>query len=160
MLIKSISLILLAAASTTFACEMDCRRGVSRNFADAYAPVIKDSIDNLHAQLTKSINKVAIPSVITAKIEKTELQDDIEDSIDASLTEFISFATSEKKLAEGFYQVTFNEELPYKGDCNNPKRLERKMPPKGESWTMDECKFLKIKGDNERREIKILHVAR
>lgn len=140
MLIKSISLLLLAASST-LACEMDCRRGVSRNFAAVYTPVIKDSIDNLHAQLTKSINKVAIPSVITEKIEKAELQDDIEDSIDASLNEFITFATSEKKLAEGFYQVTFNEELPYKGDCNSPKRLTRKMPPKGESWTMEECKF-------------------
>lgn len=148
MLIKSISLLLLAASST-LACEMDCRRGVSRNFAEFYAPVVKDSINNLHIQLTEAINKVAIPSVITEKVEKTELQDDIENSIDASLSDFITFATSEKKLAEGFYQVTFNEELPYKGDCNSPKRLNRKMPPKNQSWTMDECKLkgIYIQGD-------------
>lgn len=140
MLMKSVSLLILLASST-LACEMDCRRGVSKNFADFYTPVIKDSVDDLHAQLTKAVEKVAIPNVITSnQIERTDLLEDIEQSIDASLNQFIALATSTSKLAEGFYQVTFNEELPYKGDCNNPKRLTRKMPPTGESWTIDECK--------------------
>ena len=138
MLVKSIALLTLVAS--TFACEMDCRRGVSKNFAHFYTPVIKDTVDNLHTDLTKAIAKVSIPSVISDAVETSELLDDIESSIDTSLNSFIAMATSETKLAEGFYQVTFNEELPYKGDCNNPKRLTRKMPPKGESWTMDECK--------------------
>lgn len=140
MLIKTISLILLAASST-LACEPDCRRGVAKNFAYFYAPVIQDSVDNLHSQLSKAIVKVAVPSVITDQIDKTELLDDIEESIDTSLNTFVAMATSQSKLAEGFYQVTFNEELPYKGDCNHPARLTRTMPPPGESWTMDECKF-------------------
>lgn len=140
MLVKSVALILLAA-STTFACEMDCRRGVSKNFADFYSPVIKDTVDNLNSQLTKAIQKVSIPSTITQEIEGDELLKDIQASIDTSLNTFVEYATHQKRLAEGFYQVTFNEELPYKGDCNNPKRLTRKMPPVGESWTMDECKL-------------------
>ncbi|GAA5812530.1 hypothetical protein MFLAVUS_005986 [Mucor flavus] len=147
MLIKSISFILLVASST-LACEMDCRRGVSKNFAHFYAPVIQDSVDNLHVQLTKAVIKVAVPSVITDQIDKAELLDDIEESIDTSLNAFIAMATSQSKLAEGFYQVTFNEELPYKGDCNNPRRLTRKMPPPNESWTMDECRKMDYRCGN------------
>ncbi|KAI9251152.1 hypothetical protein EDC94DRAFT_622402 [Helicostylum pulchrum] len=150
MLVKSISLILLvvAASSSTLACEMDCRRGVSKNFAHFYAPVIQDSVGNLHSQLSKAVAKVTVPSVITDQIDKTELLDDIEESIDTSLNKFVAMATSESKLAEGFYQVTFNEELPYKGDCNNPRRLTRKMPPPNESWTMDECRKMDYRCGN------------
>jgi hypothetical protein len=140
MLIKSISVLLLAASSV-LACEMDCRRGLSRDFAGFYVPVIKDSISDLHSQLTKSIEKVAVPTVITDQFDKSELMDDIEQSIESSLNEFVTLAISQSRLAEGFYQVMFNEELPYKGDCNNPRRLTRKMPPPGESWTLDECKL-------------------
>jgi hypothetical protein len=122
---------------------MDCRRGVSKNFADFYSPVIKASVQDLHASLSEAIEKVSIPSTITEKVTQQELLQDIESSIDTSLNNFVTYATS-NKLAEGFYQVTFNEELPYKGDCNNPRRLTRKMPPAGESWTMDECKFFNI----------------
>jgi hypothetical protein len=139
MLFKSISVLLLAASSV-LACEMDCRRGLSRDFAGFYVPVIKDTISDLQSQLTKSIEKVTVPSIITSRLEKSELMDDIEQSIESSLIEFVTYATSSTRLAEGFYQVMFNEELPYKGDCNNPRRLTRKMPPQGQSWTMEECK--------------------
>lgn len=150
MLVKSVAFLLLAAASsTTFACEMDCRRGVSKAFGDFYTPVVKDTVDNLHSGLTKAIAKVGVPSVIKAEgIDETELLDDIETSIDNSLNRFVAMATAPNKLAEGFYQVTFNEELPYKGDCNHPARLTRKMPPKGESWTMDECRKMDYRCGN------------
>lgn len=145
MLAKSFSIVLILAVATsnTLACEMDCRRGVSKNFADFYTPVIKDSVKNLHAQLTKSFTNVAVPNAIRSKnIQKDQILKDVEASLATSLDQFVAMATSTSKLAEGFYQVTFNEELPYKGDCNNPRRLTRKMPPPGESWTMDECKFV------------------
>ncbi|GAN07255.1 hypothetical protein MAM1_0154d06750 [Mucor ambiguus] len=148
LLLKSIPLLLVAAAYSVSACEMDCRRGLSRDFAGFYVPVIKDSISDLHSQLTKSIEKVSIPDAITSQLERSELMDDIEESIETSLNEFVALATSQSRLAEGFYQVMFNEELPYKGDCNNPKRLTRKMPPPGESWTMDECRKMDYRCGN------------
>lgn len=148
LLLRSIPLLLVAAAYSVSACEMDCRRGVSRNFAGFYVPVIKDSITDLHSQLTKSIEKVPVPGAITSQLEKSELLEDIEESIETSLNEFVALATSQSKLAEGFYQVIFNEELPYKGDCNHPKRLTRNMPPKGESWTMDECRKMDYRCGN------------
>ncbi|CEP19985.1 hypothetical protein [Parasitella parasitica] len=145
---KTIPLLLVAAASSVFACEMDCRRGLSRDFAGFYVPVIKDTISDLHSQLTKAIKKVSVPSTITNQLEKSELLDDIQESIESSLNAFVALATSQSRLAEGFYQVMFNEELPYKGDCNNPRRLTRKMPPPGESWTMDECRKMDYRCGN------------
>ncbi|RCH93684.1 hypothetical protein CU098_009103 [Rhizopus stolonifer] len=147
MLMKSVSLLLLAA-STVFACEMDCRRGVSKGFAGFYEPVIKDSVTNLHSELSKAIEKITVPTVITQKVERSEVLSDLEDSIENSLTDFTAMATAQSRLAEGFYQVIFNEELPYKGDCNNPKRLNRKMPPPGESWTMEECRKMNYRCGN------------
>lgn len=140
MLLKSISVVLLVATSTVLGCEMDCRRGLSKDFASFYSPVIKDTVNNLQSQLISSIQKVTVPTIITTDIDKTQITQGLEKSIETTLDSFVTMATADSKLAEGFYQVMFNEELPYKGDCNNPKRLNRKMPPPGESWTLEECK--------------------
>ncbi|KAI8375152.1 hypothetical protein BD560DRAFT_392861 [Blakeslea trispora] len=148
MLMKNIPVLLLAAASTVLACEMDCRRGVSKGFAQFYQPVIKDSVSNLQYELTSAIQKITVPSIITDNIEASEVIEDLERSIQYSSDNFTNMATADSRLAEGFYQVIFNEELPYKGDCNNPKRLNRKMPPPGESWTMDECRKMDYRCGN------------
>ena len=140
MLVKTIA-IFLTMTTAVFGCEMDCRRGVSQNFADYYTPVVQMSVDSLESQLTSSLQKVKIPTKITDQVPSTELTQDMQNAIHSSLQNFVKVATSKPRLAEGFYQVIFNEELPYKGDCNNPKRLTRKMPPPGESWTIEECKF-------------------
>jgi hypothetical protein len=141
MLIKSLPLLLVAAATTAFACEMDCRKGVAGDLAKVYTPVLEKSVDNLESSLTSSIQKVAIPAVITSDATEEDVNAIIEDSIKSTLKTFVSFATDEKRLANGIYRVLFTEELPYKGDCNHPARLTRKMPPDGESWTLDECKL-------------------
>ncbi|KAG0756679.1 hypothetical protein G6F21_010767 [Rhizopus arrhizus] len=133
---------------TVFGCEMDCRRGVSQNFADYYTPVVQMSVDSLESQLTSSLQKVKIPTKITDQVPSTELTQDMQNAIHSSLQNFVKVATSKPRLAEGFYQVIFNEELPYKGDCNNPKRLTRKMPPPGESWTIEECEKMDYRCGN------------
>ncbi|KAI8378881.1 hypothetical protein EDC96DRAFT_493510 [Choanephora cucurbitarum] len=148
MLLKNIPVLLLAAASTVLACEMDCRRGVSKGFAHFYGPVIEESVNNLQLKLTDATSKVSVPSIITQNIDGSEVTSDLENSIKYSLDNFTTMATADSRLAEGFYQVIFNEELPYKGDCNNPKRLTRKMPPPGESWTMDECRKMDYRCGN------------
>lgn len=152
MLLKRISsafILLAASTSVVFGCEMDCRRGVSKNFADFYSPVIKSLVTNLQSQLVVSMNKVSVPQVILdTQIDKTEITEEIEQSIESTLHNFYSMATSETRLAEGFYQVIFNEEFPYKGDCNNPRRLTRKMPPPGESWTLEECEKMDYRCGN------------
>lgn len=133
MWIKTLALFL--TLSTVLGCEMPCRRGVSQNFADYYTPVVQMSVDSLQQQLSSSVQRITLPS---------DFSQDILDSLQTSLTnnleQFVQDDALKNKLAQGFYQVIFNEELPYKGDCNNPKRLNRKMPPEGESWTIQECK--------------------
>ncbi|ORE16823.1 hypothetical protein BCV71DRAFT_244378 [Rhizopus microsporus] len=127
---------------------MDCRRGVSGDFADVYKPIIDMSVNRLQTQLTSSIPKVSVPSKITTHVSNEELVDDIRASIKSTLEQFANTELSKPRLAEGFYQVIFNEENPYKGDCNNPKRLTRKMPPKGESWTLEECEKMDYRCGN------------
>ncbi|KAI7898219.1 uncharacterized protein BX663DRAFT_525614 [Cokeromyces recurvatus] len=146
MLFKKLSLLLLA--SVTLACEMDCRRGVSKDLASFYVPVIKDTIQSLQSQLVASIDKINVPALITNKVDKNELMDDMQQTLTTTLDDFVTMASAPSRLAEGFYQVIFNEELPYKGDCNNPKRLDRKMPKPGESWTMEECRKMDYRCGN------------
>lgn len=67
------------------------------------------------------------------------LQKGVTASLKETLQIFVDWA-AEKPLEDGIYRVMFAEKDPFKGDCNNPKRLDRKMPPEGESWRRDECK--------------------
>jgi hypothetical protein len=142
MLIKTVALFMTITA--VFACEMDCRRGVSQNFADYYMPVVQSTVDSLESQLSSSIQRISIPSTITEQVSDEEILGGVQSAIYQNLKNFVGDDTLKSKLAQGFYQVIFNEALPYKGDCNNPKRLTRKMPPAGESWTMEECKMIKL----------------
>lgn len=141
MWIKTLALFL--TLSTVLGCEMPCRRGVSQNFADYYTPVVQMSVDSLQQQLSSSVQRITLPS---------DFSQDILDSLQTSLTnnleQFVQDDALKNKLAQGFYQVIFNEELPYKGDCNNPKRLNRKMPPEGESWTIQECQKMDYRCGN------------
>ncbi|CAO3652966.1 unnamed protein product [Cunninghamella echinulata] len=47
-------------------------------------------------------------------------------------------------LQNNIYSVIFNDaEKPFKGDCGAPpKKLTRKTPPPGESWTLQECEAM------------------
>ncbi|CAO3693120.1 unnamed protein product [Rhizopus stolonifer] len=145
MLAKTLGLI-LTFTTAALACEMDCRRGVSQNFADYYTPVVQMTVDSLETQLATSMQTIKLPTKIP--VSKEEITEEIQLAVHKSLQDFVKTATSKPKLAEGFYQVIFNEELPYKGDCNNPKRVNRKMPPKGESWTMEECEKMDYRCGN------------
>ncbi|KAI8994943.1 hypothetical protein BDB01DRAFT_774698 [Pilobolus umbonatus] len=139
---------LLFIATGILACEMPCRRGVSKAFGEFYTPVVQATVDNLQTHLVQSITQVTIPAKITNNVESTELLHSVTVAINSSLSDFVSTATSEDRLAQGIYQVIFNEELPYKGDCNHPKRLTRTMPPPGESWTMEECQKMDYRCGN------------
>ncbi|KAG0746142.1 hypothetical protein G6F16_007028 [Rhizopus arrhizus] len=146
MLIKTVALFMTITA--VFACEMDCRRGVSQNFAVYYMPVVQSTVDSLESQLSSSIQRISIPSTITKQVSDEEILGGVQSAIYQNLRNFVGDDTLKAKLAQGFYQVIFNEALPYKGDCNNPKRLTRKMPPAGESWTMEECEKMDYRCGN------------
>ncbi|CAO3685013.1 unnamed protein product [Rhizopus stolonifer] len=140
MWIKTLALFL--TLSTVLGCEMPCRRGVSQNFADYYTPVVQMSVDSLQQQLSSSVQRITLPSDFSRCSRITP------DLINRQFEQFVRDDALKNKLAQGFYQVIFNEELPYKGDCNNPKRLNRKMPPEGESWTIQECQKMDYRCGN------------
>ncbi|KAI9472072.1 MAG: hypothetical protein EXX96DRAFT_582789 [Benjaminiella poitrasii] len=146
MLVKS--LLLLSLVPFTLACEMDCRRGVSGDLARYYAPVLNETIHELEPQLSRSLQDITVPATITAEVSQAEILDDLRQAISTTLEDFFELASAPSRLADGFYQVIFNEELPYKGDCNHPKRLDRKMPDPGESWTMEECRKMDYRCGN------------
>jgi hypothetical protein len=138
MLVKGLSMLLFGAA-TVLACEMDCRKGLAGDFAEVYTPVIENSVNGLESSLESSIKAIKVPTILTNEVSEEEMYTNIENAVKKSLKQFVTYAT-DSKLADGIYRVMFAEELPYKGDCNNPARLTRKMPPQGESWTLEECK--------------------
>ncbi|KAI7872370.1 hypothetical protein BDF14DRAFT_1752734 [Spinellus fusiger] len=129
----------LIFASTTFACEPECRHGLARDFTTFYRPVMELSMSDLHKRLTATTMKpVAIAEQLSAIVMEETIREDVRNSINNSLENFVNTASG-KTLESGIFKVMFAEENPFKGDCNHPKRLERNMPPPGESWRRDEC---------------------
>jgi hypothetical protein len=128
MLLKGITLLFIVA--TALACEKDCRAGVSTDLAGAYKPVIQKTVDDLESSIVSSLEQQMDPQEVL----------EMKTSVKNTLADFVNYATNYTRLAAGIHHVMFDETLPYKGDCNHPPRLTRRMPPPGESWTMEECK--------------------
>ncbi|KAI8878488.1 hypothetical protein K501DRAFT_195752 [Backusella circina FSU 941] len=137
MLLKGITLLFIA--STVFACEKDCRAGVSTDLANAYTPVIQKTVDDLESTLVTSLEQ---------QMEDPQQVTEMKTLVKNTLVDFVSYATNYTQLAAGIHHVLFDEALPYKGDCNHPARLTRKMPPPGESWTMEECEKMDYRCGN------------
>ncbi|KAL0094273.1 hypothetical protein F4703DRAFT_1817477 [Phycomyces blakesleeanus] len=126
-------------AGLTLACEPDCRHGLANDFSKFYSPVLQMAIDELHEKLAAELTKpITIAEQLSVVVYEENIREDVRTNIGPALKGFVAEAVG-KKLEDGIFKVMFAEELPFKGDCNNPKRIDRKMPPPGESWTREEC---------------------
>ncbi|KAI8089764.1 uncharacterized protein BX664DRAFT_333833 [Halteromyces radiatus] len=139
MLIKSTLAVVALVATMVSGCEPPCRRGVAQAFADSYAPVVQDAVSQLHSTLkTNLFQSITVPVQITSVVPEDSIKDAVLRAVQETLEIYTNRATG-KPLTTGIYNVMFNEQDPFKGDCNHPKRLNRTMPPEGVSWTLDEC---------------------
>ncbi|CDS04854.1 hypothetical protein LRAMOSA07384 [Lichtheimia ramosa] len=139
MLVKSLFTIVAAAlASTSLACEPECRRGLAADFAKHYGPVVQLAVDQLQDSFASDVTNATLPSSIYTMLPENVLQSKLTEQLSSTLGVFVEEATG-KDLTSGIFSVMFAEEKPFKGDCNHPARLTRKMPPPGESWTREEC---------------------
>ncbi|KAI8140667.1 hypothetical protein BJV82DRAFT_622054 [Fennellomyces sp. T-0311] len=135
---KSTLLLLSVLASAAFACEPECRHGLAAAFAAFYAPVVQLSVQDLHHTFSGTLFNATIPKQVSAVVPEEALRAGLMNSLSDTLDLFVDQAAG-KPLEDGIYSVMFSEKDPFKGDCNNPARLTRKMPPAGESWRRDEC---------------------
>ncbi|KAI8336307.1 hypothetical protein BC941DRAFT_428868 [Chlamydoabsidia padenii] len=140
MLLKStLTLVALTAATLVSGCEPECRHGVAKAFADSYAPVVQDTVLQLNTNLAADLfDSTSAPVQITSVVPENAIQDAVHGAVKKTLNDYVGRVT-DGTLEKGIYNVMFNEQDPFKGDCNHPRRLTRNMPPKGESWTMEEC---------------------
>lgn len=146
----SAATILLTTAWTAMACEPECRHAISQILADRYMPVIDSTMNELQDMLSDSLGSVPVPEQLSDLIPTKEVQDGIQTTIEEGLEGFMAQLSTPTNgdddtsvsltLEEGIHQAMFSGDQPFKGDCNNPPRLSRKMPPAGEPWTRDECK--------------------
>ncbi|KAI8146261.1 hypothetical protein BJV82DRAFT_601115 [Fennellomyces sp. T-0311] len=124
--------------SLASACEPLCRHAISQVFADRYIPVIHLAVNDLHESLNTNLYNVSIPTKLLNLVPEKVLQDGIRNTVEDGLDDF-TMQTTGDILEEGIYQTIFSGDEPFKGDCNNPKRLDRKKPNEGEEWTREEC---------------------
>ncbi|KAI9321552.1 hypothetical protein BX666DRAFT_1903559 [Dichotomocladium elegans] len=138
MFFKSTLTVLATMAVAALACEPECRHGVAHAFAENYVPVVRIAVDDLRDTFTSSLFNATFPAHVAAIVPEPVLRNSVSASISETLDVFVDKATG-STLESGIFSVMFSEEKPFKGDCNNPPRLTRKMPPAGESWTLEEC---------------------
>lgn len=133
----------VTTAPTTLACEPECRHGVAAAFAEQYVPVVKVAVNDLSNTFASTLfnANATLPNHVAAVVPEQTLRSSLTASLSDTLDLFVDEATG-KKLESGIFSVMFSEEDPFKGDCNAPpRRLTRNMPPPGESWTREECKY-------------------
>jgi hypothetical protein len=128
--------VLVAVAS---ACEPDCRRGLATEFAKRYQSPIAHTLQLLKPELVNFSLQDVIPPQISAAVSEEALRAGIQAGVAESIDKMTNVANGDG-LDKLYYAELFNGALAFKGDCNNPKRVDRRMPPPGESWTLDECK--------------------
>lgn len=135
--IKSRFVLFAIAALSGFAtaCEPECRQSIARAFAERYIPVVQRSVNDLNDLLYENLYNVPIPEklleVVPERVLREGVQNNLEDGLDAFMEQV--------NVTDGIYLALFSGDEPFKGDCNNPPRLDRKKPNPGESWTLEEC---------------------
>ncbi|KAI9311198.1 hypothetical protein BX666DRAFT_1998858 [Dichotomocladium elegans] len=127
-------------STLTSACEPECRHAIAKAFSERYLEVVQDALDDLQGTLNVNLGMVPIPDQLTEVIPSRNVLDGIRTTVEDGIEGFMDLLKSgNETLEKNIYFVMFASDAPFKGDCNNPPRLERKMPPHGESWTLDEC---------------------
>lgn len=130
--------LIAALAAVVSACEPECRRGLATAFSDKYYEPIAHTVQLLRPELINF--KLNVPSQISAAVSEQALKAGIETGVTTAINKMINTVTGDS-LDKLYYAEMFNGPRAFKGDCNNPKRVDRRMPPPGESWTLEECKF-------------------
>lgn len=134
---------LAVTTPTTLACEPECRHGVAAAFAEHYVPVVQVAVNDLSNTFASTLfnANATLPDHVATVVPEQTLRSSLTTSLSDTLGLFVEEATG-KKLESGIFSVMFSEQDPFKGDCNAPpRRLTRNMPPAGESWTREECKY-------------------
>jgi hypothetical protein len=131
--------LIAALAAVVSACEPECRHGLATAFSDKYYEPIAHTIQLLKPELTNF--KLNVPSQISAAVSEQALKAGIETGVTNAINKMINTVTGDS-LDKLYYSEMFNGPRSFKGDCNNPKRVDRRMPPPGESWTLEECKLI------------------
>ncbi|KAF7723972.1 hypothetical protein EC973_001488 [Apophysomyces ossiformis] len=121
-----------AFTTSVLACEPLCRRGLAQAFAEHYAPVIQLTVDDLQTPLQAAYDEVPVPPQLQLLAPEAAFRQTMKFDLQTALQRFVIEASG-STLEDGIYQVMFNEQDPFKGDCNNPRRLNRKMPPPGDA---------------------------
>ncbi|KAI7862823.1 hypothetical protein BDF14DRAFT_1876517 [Spinellus fusiger] len=130
----------MAVVTTVLACEPECRHGLAEDFAKHYTPVIEQTVQGLGLSLSNAFANTTVPGLVSAVVPEDQLKASLVSALHVTLSDFLVGATG-RTLNDGIFSVMFAEKDPFKGDCNDPKRVDRKMPPPGESWTREECKL-------------------
>ncbi|KAI8578745.1 hypothetical protein K450DRAFT_245299 [Umbelopsis ramanniana AG] len=128
--------LIAALAAVVSACEPECRRGLATAFSDKYYEPIAHTVQLLKPELVNF--KLNVPSQISAAVSEQALKAGIETGVTSAINKMINTVTGDS-LDKLYYSEMFNGPRSFKGDCNNPKRVDRRMPPPGESWTLEEC---------------------
>ncbi|KAI8073914.1 hypothetical protein BC940DRAFT_267109 [Gongronella butleri] len=138
--------LLVASLPRTFACEPPCRHAIAKAFTQQYWPLVQQVMAQLDMPLTRPVYKRPPPYQLTDVVPVDVLQETLADTARQVVKAFVN--DTSYGLEEQIYNVMFNEEEPFKGDCSSPPRLDRKMPPEGEAWTMDECRRMDYRCGN------------
>ncbi|KAG2214931.1 hypothetical protein INT45_013453 [Circinella minor] len=135
---RTLLLLTTLLVNMALACEPECRHGLAAAFAGFYGPVIQLSVEDLKNTFSQTLFNITLPSQISSTVPEDILRNGVANSLSETLELFVNQASG-KPLEDGIFAVMFSEANPFKGDCNHPARLTRKMPPAGESWYRDEC---------------------
>ncbi|ORX52403.1 hypothetical protein DM01DRAFT_1323561 [Hesseltinella vesiculosa] len=139
-------LLLLLQISFINACEPPCRHAIAKAFSDQYRPLVHHLFAQLDLPLTRPIHYHALPESLVDAVPANELESMLTAAVRGNVKTFEQNTTD--NLESEIYNVMFNEDKPFKGDCSSPPRLKRKMPPEGQSWTMEECELMNYRCGN------------
>ncbi|KAI9300536.1 hypothetical protein BJ944DRAFT_272896 [Cunninghamella echinulata] len=141
MLKKLLLFLLLLYSQLIIACERPCRDAIAKSFTEKYSPLIHHVIDKLQDPLLHTIQQKQVPEQLSSTMPIDVLQSMLTNRILIQIQQLKNHTTF--NLQDNIYNVMFKDvDPPFKGDCSVPKRLERKVPPPNESWTLQECELM------------------
>ncbi|CAO3668228.1 unnamed protein product [Umbelopsis ramanniana] len=114
--------LIAALAAVVSACEPECRRGLATAFSDKYYEPIAHTVQLLRPELINF--KLNVPSQISAAVSEQALKAGIETGVTTAINKMINTVTGDS-LDKLYYSEMFNGPRSFKGDCNNPKRVDR-----------------------------------
>jgi len=129
------AVLLLFTATSVNACEADCRKGISRAFADKYALEIAPRFNSFNASVNKNLFKNIVVKNFVAPSKVKKLKTGVLSALTKKISSLKrSFIASVTPLI----QKAIFEQLPkFKGQCQDPLKVIQ--PPPGVPWTESDC---------------------